>query len=207
LAVIREAGLDRPVVVAHSWGANVAVELAVRHPGVVSGMVLLDGGFLSMRGRMDWKTTKEMLAPPPIAGMHIDEYMGMMRRLMGGQLEVTPEVERVFRSLMRVDGRGRIRPRLSRANHLRILRAMWQADPPALLRRLGVPTLVVATRREDPDEADATFIAAKEVGEEAVRAIGEPLRFRWIEAIHDLPLQRPEAVVELVRGFVAQLPA
>ena len=35
-AVIRATGLGRPIVVGHSWGANVALELAVRHPRLVS---------------------------------------------------------------------------------------------------------------------------------------------------------------------------
>jgi pimeloyl-ACP methyl ester carboxylesterase len=206
-AVIGQLGLDRPVVVGHSWGANVALELAVRRRRITSGLVLLDGGFLAMRDRADWKTTKEMLAPPPITGMHVDEYLAMMRRFMEDQLEVTPAVEAVFRSLMRVDGRGRIRPRLSRANHLRILRAMWEADPPTLLRHLDVPTLVVATRRKDPEEAEATFIAAKEAGEQAIQEIGGPVRFQWVEGIHDVPLQHPHAVAKLVRDFAVDLPA
>src|SRR5437588_7113534 len=137
-AVIRELELDRPVVLGHSWGANVALELGVREPALVSGLVLLDGGFLSMRDRMDWKTTRDALAPPPIAGMRIDDYLSMMRSFMSEALEVTPGVEAVFRSLMRVDREGRIRPRLSRANHVRILHAMWLQDPVALLRRVAV---------------------------------------------------------------------
>ena len=52
-AVIRATGLGRPIVVGHSWGANVALELAVRHPRLVSGAILLDGGFSSMRDRFD----------------------------------------------------------------------------------------------------------------------------------------------------------
>jgi pimeloyl-ACP methyl ester carboxylesterase len=36
-------GLERPVVVGHSWGTLVALALALDHPGAVSGLVLLSG--------------------------------------------------------------------------------------------------------------------------------------------------------------------
>ena len=111
----------------------------------------------------------------------------------------TPEVERVFLSLMRVDREGRIRPRLSRRNHLRILHALWGQEPLDLLRRLHVPTLVVATRREGAGEQDQAFIAAKQLAEQEVRAIGTPVAFEWMEGIHDVPLQHPRAVAEAIR--------
>jgi pimeloyl-ACP methyl ester carboxylesterase len=122
---------------------------------------------------------------------------------MSEQLDVTPEVEGVFRSLMRVDSEGRIRPRLSRANHLRILHALWEQDAPALLARLTVPTLILATRRADPGPGDEMFIAAKQIGEQRVREMGGPIRFDWIEGIHDVPLQHPDEVARRVREFAA----
>lgn len=36
-------GLERPVVVGHSWGAIVALAMGLRHPGLVGGLVLLAG--------------------------------------------------------------------------------------------------------------------------------------------------------------------
>ena len=62
--MIRATKLTRPVLVGHSWGANVALELAARRPRLVGGAVLVDGGFLSMRDRFDWKTARASLAPP-----------------------------------------------------------------------------------------------------------------------------------------------
>jgi pimeloyl-ACP methyl ester carboxylesterase len=146
VAVIRGAGLRRPVVVGHSWGANVALELAVRHPRRVGGAVLVDGGFLRLRDRMDWPTAKERLAPPDLRGTPVHEFLEMTRYFLHGQVEITPQVEAVFLSLMRLDRDGNIHPRLSRANHLRILRALWEQDALALLRRVRVPTLVLAVR-------------------------------------------------------------
>jgi pimeloyl-ACP methyl ester carboxylesterase len=204
--VMRDLGLRRPIVLGHSWGANVALELGVREPAMVSGLILLDGGFSSMRERMDWKTAKQMLTPPSIAGMHVDQYVEMVRRFMPPDMEITTEVEAVFRSLMRVDGEGRIRPRLSRANHLKILRAMWEQDALELLRRVTVPTLAVGTRRETTEESEKMFIAAKEASAEEVREIGGRVQFEWIDGIHDVPLQRPDAVADLVRRFASELP-
>ncbi len=40
---ISTLGLDRPVVVGHSWGGLVATALGVHHPGSVGGLVLLSG--------------------------------------------------------------------------------------------------------------------------------------------------------------------
>ncbi|HEU4354679.1 MAG TPA: alpha/beta hydrolase, partial [Actinomycetota bacterium] len=162
VAVIRATRLRRPTVVGHSWGANVALELAVRYPGRVGAAVLVDGGFLRLRDRMDWPTTKEQLAPPDLKGTPVHEFLEMTRYFLHGQVEITPEVETVFLSLMRVDGDGNIHPRLSRANHLRILRALWEQDPLALLRRVRVPTLVLGVRSAPGTPDSAGFMHEKE---------------------------------------------
>lgn len=197
-AVIRTLGLRKPVAVGHSWGANVALELAVRRPRSVGACVLIDGGFASLRDRFDWRTAKEALAPPQMAGTHIEEFLGRLRTWLGGVMTITPEVEETFLSLVEVDREGRIRPRLSRANHLRILRSMWEQDTLALLRRVRVRTLVVAVRSAPgtPDSAD--FMEQKRRAADAVRSIGWPVRFEWIDGIHDVPLQRPEAVARRI---------
>jgi pimeloyl-ACP methyl ester carboxylesterase len=205
VSVMDALGLRSPVVVGHSWGANVTLEVAVRSPHRVAGALLLDGGFASMRERMDWPTARQVLAPPPLYGMHLDDLLARLRELRRGVMPITPELEAVTLSLMRVDGRGRIRPRLSRANHLRILHALWAQDAPALLRRVRVPTLVLATRSRSESPADAAFLDSKRRAAEVVRTMGSPVRFEWIEGIHDVPLQRPRAVANRVRAFAAEL--
>jgi pimeloyl-ACP methyl ester carboxylesterase len=204
-AVIRALRPGRPVVVGHSWGANVALQLAVSRPQLVSGDVLVDGGFLSMRDRMDWRTARTMLAPPQLKGMSLEQFRAGMRNFKRGAVEITPEVEAVFLSLMRVDRNGDIHPRLSRANHLRILRALWEQDAQGLLRRVGVPTLVLAVRSA-PGKADsAGFMEEKERAAEVVKAIDKAVRFEWIEGIHDIPIQRPDAVAERIERFAREV--
>ena len=40
---LRQLGVERPVVVGHSWGTIVALSMAVRHPADMAGLVLLSG--------------------------------------------------------------------------------------------------------------------------------------------------------------------
>ena len=124
LAVMRAARLHRPVVVGHSWGADVALALAADQPREIGGAVLVDGGVFRMRSSFaTWEEVKRQLAPPLLAGTPLETFRADLARW--SPVPLTPEVETVFLSLMRVDGRGRIHPRLSRANHFRILRAIW----------------------------------------------------------------------------------
>ena len=200
-AVIRATGLRRPVVVGHSWGANVVLELAVRRPRLVAGAVLVDGGFIDLRDRFDWPTARQALAPPNLAGTPVHEFLEMVRFFLHGQVEITPEVEAVFLSLMRVGHDGTIRPRLSRANHLRILRALWEQDAKALLRRVRVPVLIIAVRSAPGAPDSAGFMQEKERAAAVVRRIGDPVRFAWVDGIHDLPLQRPDVLARRIRSF------
>lgn len=205
--VIRAERLVRPVVVGHSWGANVALELAVRRPGLVAGIVLVDGGFLAMRDRFDWTTAREQLAPPDPSGVTLERFRRKIARSTRGALELTPEIEAVYRSLIRVDRAGFIHPRLSRANHLRIARALWEQDTHALLHRVRVPTLVLGVRpkaTDDPDPNTAGFIREKERSAAVVREIGAPLRFAWLEGIHDIPIQRPAVVARRIGTFACE---
>jgi pimeloyl-ACP methyl ester carboxylesterase len=200
-AVIKAARLRRPIVIGHSWGAMVTLELAARHPSAVGGAVLVDGGIATLRGTMDWAAVKRQLAPPHLAGMPMEEFRRMIRTFLGDAVEVTPEIEEIVLSVMHVDRRGRIRPRLSRANHFRILHAIWLHDPDAALARLSVPILPVLARGGgDPEWDDRKRRAAQRVS-----ASGSPVRISWMEGIHDLPLQHPDALARRVERFVRQL--
>ncbi|HVM63870.1 MAG TPA: alpha/beta hydrolase [Acidimicrobiales bacterium] len=50
--LIGELGLDRPVVVGHSMGGNIVVQVAATRPGLVRGVVAIDSPF-SERGGLD----------------------------------------------------------------------------------------------------------------------------------------------------------
>jgi pimeloyl-ACP methyl ester carboxylesterase len=204
LAVARATGLRRPVVVGHSWGGTVALEIADRHPRSIAGAVLIDGGLVRMQTNFpDWRSAREALAPPQLAGTPVEQFRSMIRSFLGAELDITPEVEDIIVSVMRVDREGRIHPRLSRANHLRILRAIWEQDPIAAFSRLRTPVLAIAARREGTED-DFTAAKRRAMAEARRASRGRPARFRWMEGIHDLPLQRPEALARAVERFARE---
>ena len=198
-AVIRAASLRRPVVVGHSWGGSVVLELAACAPRSVAGAVLVDGGLSTPRDSMDWATTKRALAPPHLAGMPVDEFRSRIPTFFDGAVEVTPQIEEIVLAVMHVDRNRRIRPRLSRANHLRILRALWSWDPDDVLVRLTRPTLaILAGEGGDPRGRGRR-------ASERVRETNAPVRLTTIEGIHDVPLQHPGALAARIERFSQRL--
>jgi pimeloyl-ACP methyl ester carboxylesterase len=152
---------------------------------------------------MDWATAKEQLAPPNLAGMHVDDFREGVRNR--SPLGLTPEVEAIFLSIMRVDADGRIHPRLTRSNHFRILRAIWEQDPIALARMLRVPVLVIAARSDDPESR--AFAERKRRAAARLRAAtrGKDVRVTWMRGVHDLPLQHPAALARRISGFATEV--
>lgn len=49
----RELGLVKPIVVGHSMGGTIALELAARHPGLLSAVVLIDSVLISPPPMLD----------------------------------------------------------------------------------------------------------------------------------------------------------
>jgi pimeloyl-ACP methyl ester carboxylesterase len=198
LAVARGTGLRRPIVAGHSWGAMVALELAARRPRSVAGAVLVDGGVQRMRDELDWPTAKELLAPPHLAGMPLDEFRGLMRTFMAETVEMTPDLEAQVLSVMRVRPDGTIAPRLARSNHFRILRAIWEQDPYELWARLRRPAVAIVAIGSDADRDEHVRRAVDRV---RTLTFGRAVTIEWMRGIHDLPLQHPEALARRVERF------
>lgn len=198
VAVARSTRLLHPIVVGHSWGSMVALELAARHPRSIAGAILVDGGVQRMRDELDWPTAKELLAPPHLAGMPLDEFRGLMRTFLADSVDVTPELEAQVLSVMRVRRDGTIAPRLARSNHFRILRSIWEQDPYELWARVRVPTLAIVAHGADADRDERVRRAVDRVRE---LTRDRPVTIGWMRGIHDLPLQHPESLARRIERF------
>jgi pimeloyl-ACP methyl ester carboxylesterase len=194
LASVIEQALGRPaVVVGQSWGGNVVVELARRHPDLVAGIACVDGGFIQLADSFpSWEETRSVLAPPDFTGFTMEQLKKMSetrfadwpRSGIEGQL-ANFEIEN-----------GSVRARLSRANHMRILRELWEHRADEAAAEVAVPALVLAVGRSEPGR------------EERVNSFVDSLpdgRLTWMDAHHDVHAQHPHLVAELLSTFAGEI--
>jgi pimeloyl-ACP methyl ester carboxylesterase len=186
-ALLDTLGLERPVVAGQSWGGNVVLDFAARYPDSLSGLVLVDGGFLELSADpgTTWEKISVDLRPPPLAGtprIQMLERMEQFHRnwsreqieMQMGNFEDMPD--------------GTIRPWLSLDRHMAILEALWAHKPSELFGRVQTPTLIAAAglmpeeRRKSREE---TVIRA----EKSLPKV----RVHWfMDAPHDIHVDKPD---------------
>ena len=199
-AVARAVRAKRPILIGHSYGANVSIDLASRRPAAVAGVMCVDGGMGSMSEIMSWNEAKVELAPPPLKGVHIDRVLDMVRGRVGKAW--THEHELIVRSLFFIDREGHIKPCLSRANHMRILHAMYGQRPKELLGRMKVPTLMFCARpRRHVMDEEREFYEMKKRSVDVIRRANPAVKIEWVTSIHDIPLDRPRDLATRIKRF------
>jgi pimeloyl-ACP methyl ester carboxylesterase len=193
--LIAALGLERPVVAGQSWGGNVVLALAARHPASVGAVCCVDGGWLRPTAR--WRTFDEcwaVLEPPRMDAWRWDDVERRVRDAMRGWPDDAADAA-LANLLRRPD--GGVRARLARAHHKDIVRSIFEGDPRELYPRIQVPVLlcpaVGATEDGSDDEQRwSTHAAVQEAL--ALLPIGD---VRWFPgAHHDLHAQQPDALVQ-----------
>ena len=198
LALINAMGMERPLIVGHSWGGDVALEFAVANPDVAMGLCFVDGGTIEPSARHETvEQAKEQMAPPVFAGVTMKEFAA---RIRDRRSSLSPEAHEIILANFEVLPDDTIRAWLSRDNHLRIVEALWEHHPPALYPQVKCPVLLMPAR----DESDPAAAERRSRRAESIATVVELLpvsKTVWLEdSIHDVPIQRPE----LVAGVIAQ---
>jgi pimeloyl-ACP methyl ester carboxylesterase len=204
-AVVNALGLERPTLVGHSWGGNVALVFATTYPEITRALVLVDGGVIEPSANPDVTLERLLveLAPPDLTML---SFQDLLDRVKSGDAATywSPTVEATMRTSFEDTAEGRITPRLTRENHLQIIREMWTLRPSELFPKVTCPTLLVPARRSNPTgRAAQRWPERQRLIENALAALPKG-RLLWMEeTVHDVPLQRP---VELA-GAIAEIAA
>ncbi len=203
LGFIEQRGGDAPVVVGHSWGGSVALELAVIAPESVKGMAWVDGGMIDASARHATVEDAEFeMAPPDFTGVKVEGFLERVRsRHLGNGM--ASEVADIVLANFEVLEDQTIKARLTRANHLRIIEALWDHRPAELYGKVQCPVLIMPARQQSNP-------ATEERGQRRFMSVDEAEQLLpdsktvWLEdSIHDVPIQRPELVADVLKVHLA----
>lgn len=195
-AALAGLGLDRPVVVGHSWGADVGLRYAADRPAAVAGLALVDGALL---GVAEWagasrEQARRRLAPPRFA-VPLADWLARAGRVDASRHGGQAWVREFLRAGVEVDDTAVARARFRFDNHMQVVDALYDQQPAALYPLVRCPVLLCPAGGAD-QRADA-----KRGAVDRALALLPTARTIWFEdTMHDIPLQRPaELAAELAR--------
>ncbi len=209
-AFVDALGLEKPIVVGHSWGGNVAMQFAVDFPDSVSGVVGVDGGIVdpSSFSEAKWEELVKELAPTDFKALDLtwQEFLQKAQEwrvsfYWGGQLET------FLKYNFYVNRNGKVRSRLTPERHVLIMRSIWEQKISRMYPRVGCPALLIMAKEnsERPSSKLASFQKQKAETVKLAAGILERCRVHWMhDTIHDVPVQRPKEVAGLIEKGVRE---
>jgi pimeloyl-ACP methyl ester carboxylesterase len=188
-ALIDAMSLRTPIVCGQSWGGNVVLELAARWPEVMSGVVMVDGGFIDLSGApgITWEKIAVDLKPPHLIGT---PRVQMMERMRGYHSTWDEEQLDMQMANFETMEDGTIRPWLTLERHMLIVRALWDQKPSQLYDRVTTPALIAVA-----PAPDSPRMMRKEHEVDEARSGMKNARVRWFnDSVHDIHIDKPDAL-------------
>ena len=195
--------IDKAIVLGHSWGGNVAGNLAARFPDRVEKLVLIDGGFVGRRQQpgVTWESFSERVRPRDVSGNR-EEFLDRLRVQLAECW--SDDLERIVQTMVYEDENGQIQDILQPGNHLQVIRAMWDEPPPTTLPLVECPVLLVPAGPR-PERAGSEFaLMREEMVEMASKAISD-CRVHWIpNTMHDIGYHKPRELADVIIDFLSK---
>jgi len=202
-AAVQILGIERPVVVGHSWGAMVALQYAAAYAGDVTALALVDGATNQFSLRPDWSREQAMidLAPPRFAGTPRETFLSYFRSGALGQ-QWTPELEDSILHIVQLRDDDTVAPRLDFENHLQIIGAMWDQPLFDLYQQVKCPIKIIVAEQQPKTETQEGYVRMRQQGIASIQALRPDVHVvRMPGTIHDIPLQRPAQLAEEIAAY------
>jgi pimeloyl-ACP methyl ester carboxylesterase len=203
LSFLNHFQITKPILVGHSWGADVVLEFGTHYPEYCKGIVMIDGGTIEPSAREGWtlEIAKSEMAPPPFPGLTETRLKERFARRNDGALASVPEAfESVRGNFYEIN--GVLKTNLTFENHMRIIEALWNHYPSELYQQINVPCLFLPARTKDASDHPDWYNRKAKFLEKAVTDIST-CAVEWFEdSIHDVPLQRPELVATVINKYL-----
>jgi len=196
--VIAELGLEKPVVVGHSWGATVALELVGTRQGSAGGLVFIDGPVQSAANLFSWEEAQKLMQPPLPRFTSFEEAVSQSKRDFEGAWD--QDLESFVKARIVPDG-DRLVLTLTAPVRLELLRGLYEAQPDVLWPRVEVPAAALLARH-----GPARIATSREVGAARLAELAPNVEISWFDSPHDIPLFMPAEVAAAIE-HVASLAA
>lgn len=185
-------GLERPVVVGHSWGATVSLELVTRHRDFASALVFIDGPVQSAANLFSWEEGQSFMQPPLPRYKNLAEAVADIKRDFGKSWGDDLEPFVIARVMQ--DGDELVLTLTSDAR-LAMLHGLYESPVDQLWPSLELPTTVLVARGDSPRVS-----SWKERGASNLAHIAPQVEVRWFDTPHDIPMFVPDEVADIVRA-------
>lgn len=187
--------LDEPAeVVGSSWGGALALALAVRHPGRVKRLLLLDGGYFPLSGVPG--ATLDGLAPTDRPHARYESQEGFVAEMRTYVTDYWSDAVAAAVADQVRPVAGGAEPWLTPAVERACLESLWAHDPLADAPRLAAPVEVVAV--QSPEEPPALQRFKQEAAARFGAARPGSIVHLMEETDHLTMLHRPAATARLM---------
>jgi len=178
--MIDNLGLEKPVVVGHSWGATVALELVGTRQGTTGGLVFIDGPVQSAANLFNWEEAQKIMQPPLPRFTSFEQAVSQSKRDFGGAWD--QDLESFVKARIVPDADALVLT-LTAPVRLELLRGLYEAQPDVLWPRVEVPAAALLARH-----GPARIATSREVGAARLAELAPKVEISWYESPHDIPL-------------------
>lgn len=193
--MIAATGLEKPIVVGHSWGATVALELVGTRQGSAGALVFIDGPVQSAANLFSWDEAQKIMQPPLPRFTSFEEAVSQSKHDFEGAWD--QDLESFVKARIVPDG-DRLVLTLTAPVRLELLRGLYEAQPDVLWPRVDVPAAALLARH-----GPARIASSREVGAARLAELAPNVEISWYESPHDIPLFMPAEVASAIERMAS----